>query len=368
MRLRAITALSAAIVATIATTTPAAAGQSIVAGGCLVQATAQLTPGLTLTSHPVQYSYAGTLSNCFYTGTGAANAGVISAGQPITIDGHAYQEPIPTGSGTCLITSTQGYDFTRWNNGTQTIVKFSTTSVAGVTTVTGAVVPSLQLDAISPGPGEPATATFQTTNFNGQSVAGAIAFLPSSPLSCTTTQGLTTATIVGALTHIGVVPPTPSGPPAPATGPMSLTSPSFTDSGRLPTSATCIGGATSPALQWTNVPAGTQSLELLVTDPNAPTGTLSHWVLYNIPPASTGAPAGSAPAGAQPGLDSFGLPFYLPPCPLPPGSTHHYVFELFASKRVLRFALPPTDSQVRAALNGNVLASATLVGTYALGA
>jgi Raf kinase inhibitor-like YbhB/YbcL family protein len=121
-------------------------------------------------------------------------------------------------------------------------------------------------------------------------------------------------------------------------------------------------------LRWTNVPAGTQSLELLVTDPNSPTGTLSHWVLYNIPPASTGAPAGSAPAGAQPGLDSFGLPFYLPPCPLPPGSTHHYVFELFASKRALRFALPPTDSQIRAALQGNVLASAALVGTYALGA
>jgi phosphatidylethanolamine-binding protein (PEBP) family uncharacterized protein len=57
----------------------------------------------------------------------------------------------------------------------------------------------------------------------------------------------------------------------------------------------------------------------------------------------------------------------LPPCPLPPGSTHHYIFELFASAKPLSFGDSPNDAEVRAALKGNTLASARLVATYALG-
>jgi Raf kinase inhibitor-like YbhB/YbcL family protein len=148
---------------------------------------------------------------------------------------------------------------------------------------------------------------------------------------------------------------------------MQLSSPAFSDGGRLPASATCTGTGTSPALQWSHVPRHTRELDLLVIDPDAPSGTVSHWVVYNIPPDSRGFPTGSIPAGAKQGVNAFGLRSYLPPCPQPPGSTHRYVFELFAARATLTFAQAPKDSEVRSALKGNVLAAATLTGEFAIG-
>ena len=69
--------------------------------------------------------------------------------------------------------------------------------------------------------------------------------------------------------------------------------------------------------RWQNVPTGTRGLELLVIDPGALHGTISHWVVYNIPTATTAFPAGSVPPGAAQGVNSFGTKSYLPPCPLP---------------------------------------------------
>jgi Raf kinase inhibitor-like YbhB/YbcL family protein len=150
--------------------------------------------------------------------------------------------------------------------------------------------------------------------------------------------------------------------------PMQLGSPEFSNGGRLPASATCTGTGTSPALQWSHVPRPrARELDLLVTDPDAPSGTVSHWVVYNVAPTSSGFPTGSVPAGAKQGTNQFGLQSYLPPCPQPPGSTHRYVFELFASRATLTFAHPPDDSEVRNALKGNVLAVATLTGTFTIG-
>jgi Raf kinase inhibitor-like YbhB/YbcL family protein len=148
---------------------------------------------------------------------------------------------------------------------------------------------------------------------------------------------------------------------------MQLSSPAFRDGGRLPASATCTGTGTSPPMQWSHVPRHTHELDLLVTDPDAPSGTVSHWVVYNIRPDSGGFPTGSIPPGAKQGVNSFGLQSYLPPCPQPPGSTHRYVFELFAARATLTFAHAPNDSEVRNALKGNVLAAATLTGTFAVG-
>jgi Raf kinase inhibitor-like YbhB/YbcL family protein len=149
--------------------------------------------------------------------------------------------------------------------------------------------------------------------------------------------------------------------------PMQLRSPAFSNGGQLPSSATCTGTGTSPALQWSHVARRARELDLLVTDPDAPSGTVSHWVVYNISPISSGFPTGAIPAGAKQGTNSFGLQSYLPPCPQPAGSTHRYVFELFASRASLTFAHPPTDSEVRNALQGNILAAATLTGTYTIG-
>jgi hypothetical protein len=197
---------ASAIVVTAATTMAAAAGQSVVAGGCRVQANATVSPGLTLTAHAFEYRYRGKLNLCVYTGKGAAKGGTISAGEPITIHGHDYQEPAPTGTGTCLGTAARGYDFARWKNGTQTIVQFSTTSKnGGPTHLTGSVIPSLQLRGIHPSARAPKTITFKTTNFVRQNVVGLLTFHASDPSLCAKRQGVTSATVTGVLGHVGLV-------------------------------------------------------------------------------------------------------------------------------------------------------------------
>lgn len=195
----------AAAATTAASTTANGTGPSVVAGGCSVRANAALTPGLTLSSHDFRYAYLGNLSLCVYTGKGAANGGTITAGEQIKIHGHLYQEPVPTGAGTCLGTTSQGYDFARWSNGTQTIVQFTTTNSNGVTRLAGSVMPSLRLRAVHPAAHEPNSTTFTTTNFPGQDVVGRLDLRPSDPSLCGKPQGVTHASITGILGHVGLI-------------------------------------------------------------------------------------------------------------------------------------------------------------------
>lgn len=106
----------------------------------------------------------------------------------------------------------------------------------------------------------------------------------------------------------------------------------------------CMGSNVSPALSWSNVPAGTQSLALQVYDPDAPSGSgFWHWAVYNIPPTATGLPQGAGnspatlPAGAFGGNTDFldtGLigmnGNYGGPCPPQGDKPHRYQFTLYA--------------------------------------
>jgi phosphatidylethanolamine-binding protein (PEBP) family uncharacterized protein len=65
-------------------------------------------------------------------------------------------------------------------------------------------------------------------------------------------------------------------------------------------------------------------------------------------------------------MNTFGTRSYLPPCPIPPGTVHHYTLELFATDRRLKFRSPPKDAGIRTAVKGHTLATARLMGTYAL--
>jgi hypothetical protein len=188
-------------VLSIAASPVSAAVPPVVVGGCNVRAAVVVRPGLTLSAGPFSYSYTGALDGCFYSGAGAASGGVITAGRPLTVGGRQYLEPTPAGTGDCAITVADGYDFTRWNNGRQTIVHFHAVSIGGATTITGSVVPSLELQAVNPRPGEPASVTFRSTLFVGQNVAGAVLFAASNPALCLSRTGITSATITGLLTH-----------------------------------------------------------------------------------------------------------------------------------------------------------------------
>lgn len=111
---------------------------------------------------------------------------------------------------------------------------------------------------------------------------------------------------------------------------MELTSSAFAPLGDIPSQHTCDGHDRSPPLAWSGVPSGAKSLALVVDDPDAPDPaapkmTWVHWVLYNIPPATTGFEAGATqlPAGTCQGINDWQQAGYRGPCP--PIGRHRYV-------------------------------------------
>jgi Raf kinase inhibitor-like YbhB/YbcL family protein len=143
---------------------------------------------------------------------------------------------------------------------------------------------------------------------------------------------------------------------------MQITSAAFEHDGMLPSSITCDGQGTSPPLSIHGVPQGARSLTLIVDDPDAPSGTFVHWVLWSIPAVDQDLREDSSPAGAEEGLNSLGKTGYVPPCP--PSGTHHYRFRLSALDTVLTIASPPSAAALERAMEGHVIATAELVGLY----
>lgn len=143
-----------------------------------------------------------------------------------------------------------------------------------------------------------------------------------------------------------------------------LSSPAFGNNRAIPLKFTCDGSGNSPPMVWSPPPAGTQSLALLVTDPDAPGGIWVHWVLYNLSPGLRGVEQhmGKLPSGSRPGVNSWGRIGYGAPCP--PSGHHHYIFRLYALDRTFLFAHPPDREKLLSAIHGHILAIATLVGIY----
>ncbi len=152
---------------------------------------------------------------------------------------------------------------------------------------------------------------------------------------------------------------------------LTLTSPAFVDGAPIPSVYTCEGRDISPPLAWSGVPAGTQSLVLIVDDPDAPDPAKPqrvwvHWVLYNLPPDSSGLTEGvkrdALPKGAEVGLNDWTRLDFGGPCP--PIGRHRYFHKLFALDVRLKGLTSPRKAQVEGAMEGHVLAQATLMGTY----
>ncbi|MFZ0633509.1 MAG: YbhB/YbcL family Raf kinase inhibitor-like protein [Acidobacteriaceae bacterium] len=150
--------------------------------------------------------------------------------------------------------------------------------------------------------------------------------------------------------------------------PLHLTSPSF--SSTIPDRyASCNGHSNiSPALAWDAPPPATRSFALLLTDPDAPRGTFTHWLLWNLPPATRSLPESipaqpQLPNAARQGRNDFGSIGYGGPCP-PGRSVHRYVFDLYALDTMLD--LPPGASrpQLLRALQGHIVATGNLTARY----
>jgi Raf kinase inhibitor-like YbhB/YbcL family protein len=154
-------------------------------------------------------------------------------------------------------------------------------------------------------------------------------------------------------------------------GGMQILSPSFTAQGSIPQKYTCEGTDTSPPLTWSGVPPSAKSLALIVDDPdapdpNAPKLTWVHWVVYNLPTQTTAlaeSPGGrSLPQGAREGLNDWKKTGYGGPCP--PIGRHRYFFKLYALDLVLPNLGKLSKADLLKAMEGHVVATAELVGTY----
>ena len=153
---------------------------------------------------------------------------------------------------------------------------------------------------------------------------------------------------------------------------MNLSSSAFLQFGDIPSQYTCEGAEQSPPLAWSDIPAGTKSLALIVDDPDAPDPaapkmTWIHWVLYNITPHSTGLDAGKSglpelPAGTLNGLNDWNQTGYRGPCP--PIGRHRYFHKLYALDVVLPVLQPATKTALEKAMQGHILAQSELVGYY----
>ncbi|MEW6165673.1 MAG: YbhB/YbcL family Raf kinase inhibitor-like protein [Pseudomonadota bacterium] len=152
---------------------------------------------------------------------------------------------------------------------------------------------------------------------------------------------------------------------------LSILSAAFTQGGEIPRECTCQGGDTSPPLSWSGVPANAQSLVLIADDPDAPDPaaprmTWVHWLLYNLPPATDGLPAGVAesalPPGTLGGRNDWKRTGYGGPCP--PIGRHRYFFKLYALDCALPDLGKPDKPELLKAMAGHVIASAELMATY----
>jgi len=147
---------------------------------------------------------------------------------------------------------------------------------------------------------------------------------------------------------------------------FSLASPSFPAGGAIPRRFTCDGEDVSPALAWKGAPPETAEFVLVVDDPDA--RGFVHWLLVDLTGTASGSiPEGysSSPDAAQQGTNDFGRVGWGGPCP--PSGTHRYVFTLSALGGPVALPGAPRADAVRAAMAGQVLATATLEAAYRRG-
>jgi hypothetical protein len=145
---------------------------------------------------------------------------------------------------------------------------------------------------------------------------------------------------------------------------LRLESKAFANGGRIPAEYTCQGEGLSPPLRWEGVPENTASLALIMEDPDSTGGTMTHWVLFDVPPTAAELLEGEKAVGKQ-GRNGFASNGYKGPCPPEDHGEHHYRFILKAlDVPSLNLETGADRSEIEAAMRGHVIEAAELVGTY----
>jgi Raf kinase inhibitor-like YbhB/YbcL family protein len=140
---------------------------------------------------------------------------------------------------------------------------------------------------------------------------------------------------------------------------LKITSPKFENSGLIPSKYTCDGDDVNPPLTIEGLPKETESLVLIVDDPDCPVGTWDHWVVWNIPTTEK-IDENSVP-GIE-GLNTFRRHSYDGPCP--PSGTHRYFFKIYALDTKLDVDSNARKKDVEKRMEGHILAKGEIVGLY----
>jgi Raf kinase inhibitor-like YbhB/YbcL family protein len=154
----------------------------------------------------------------------------------------------------------------------------------------------------------------------------------------------------------------------PKIGDLQILSSAFEAGDPIPERYTCDGADISIPLSWPEPPPGTESLVMIFDDPDAPAGTWVHWVLFDIPASARSLPEDVSAVQVVEGVgvhgaNSWGIAAYGGPCP-PQGSTHGYVFRLYALDTLLDLNPGASRKDVDKAMEGHLLALGELSGTY----
>jgi Raf kinase inhibitor-like YbhB/YbcL family protein len=152
-----------------------------------------------------------------------------------------------------------------------------------------------------------------------------------------------------------------------------VTSPAFKEGEAIPARYTVSGEELSPPLAWSNLPAGTREVVLIMEDYDVPLPKpVVHLIVHGLSGVSRGLVEGALPSpnvrGVDPiprlGRNTLGFQRYEGPAALPGHGPHHYVFEVFALGRLLNFKDPPNKHEIVAAMEGIVLGTGRLTGTF----
>lgn len=178
------------------------------------------------------------------------------------------------------------------------------------------------------------------------------------------------AVALGVARHPRAAAAGPPHRPAPAPPAFTITSSAFANGARIPARYTADGANVSPPLAWKHAPRGTKSFALIMDDPDAPRGTFTHWVLYDLPATQSSLPT-AVPASAvlpklgraKQGVNDTGGVGYFGPAP-PAGKVHHYRFTLYALRNATGLPARATRARVEKALKPLRLGQTRVTGAY----
>lgn len=144
---------------------------------------------------------------------------------------------------------------------------------------------------------------------------------------------------------------------------MKITSPAFQNNQQIPPKYTCDGEAINPPLIFdSEEDLSPVCFALIMDDPDAPSGTFTHWLIWNINGDCDGVPEAAVPLGGIQGMNSGGKTGYYPPCP--PSGTHRYFFKLFALDIKLNLQEGASRIELEKAMNSHIIGKTELIGTY----